>query len=228
MLESAVSSPYHATRKPIAPCRSVLMVGTHLDGMGGVRAVVRGYLDGGLFERYDCVYVASHRAGSAWVKITTALKGWARVAFLLRKTGCAAGSRANGFARLVLEKIRRLPAGARGPTSLHRSPSRRRIYAIFMRPSPVRSDVTSYGARWRMRRSSSRCQRSGANAWLANLSDREGRSVTQRGSHSGHDRPAPARGSRANTVVSGPSASRQRRLRPRARLRHGRATVFRA
>jgi glycosyltransferase involved in cell wall biosynthesis len=85
MLESAVSSPYHATQKPIARCRSVLMVGTDLDGMGGVRAVVRGYLDGGLFERYDCVYVASHRAGSAWVKITTALKGWARVAFLLRK-----------------------------------------------------------------------------------------------------------------------------------------------
>lgn len=61
------------------------MVGTDLDGMGGVRAVVRGYLDGGLFERYACVYVASHRAGSAWVKITTALKAWVRVAVLLRK-----------------------------------------------------------------------------------------------------------------------------------------------
>jgi glycosyltransferase involved in cell wall biosynthesis len=61
------------------------MVGTDLDGMGGVRAVVRGYLDGGLFERYDCVYVASHRAGGAWVKVTTAVKAWARVAVLLRK-----------------------------------------------------------------------------------------------------------------------------------------------
>jgi glycosyltransferase involved in cell wall biosynthesis len=61
------------------------MVGTDLDGMGGVRAVVRGYLDGGLFERYDCVYVASHRAGNSWVKITTALKAWVRVAVLLRK-----------------------------------------------------------------------------------------------------------------------------------------------
>jgi glycosyltransferase involved in cell wall biosynthesis len=61
------------------------MVGTDLDGMGGVRAVVRGYLDGGLFERYDCVYVASHRAGTTWVKITTALKAWVRVALLLRK-----------------------------------------------------------------------------------------------------------------------------------------------
>jgi glycosyltransferase involved in cell wall biosynthesis len=85
MLESAVTSPYHAAREPTARCRSVLMVGTDLDGMGGVRAVVRGYLDGGLFERYDCVYVASHRAGNSWVKITTALKAWVRVAVLLWK-----------------------------------------------------------------------------------------------------------------------------------------------
>ena len=83
MLESAVTSPYDATREPTA--RSVIMVGTDLDGMGGVRAVVRGYLDGGLFERYDCVYVASHRAGNPWLKITTALKAWVRVAVLLRK-----------------------------------------------------------------------------------------------------------------------------------------------
>jgi hypothetical protein len=71
--------------RPAASCRSVLMVGTDLGGMGGVRAVVRGYIDGGLFERYDCVYVASHRAGNAWVKIFTALKAWVRVAVLLRK-----------------------------------------------------------------------------------------------------------------------------------------------
>jgi len=85
MLESAVSSTYDATREPSLRCRSVLMVGTHLDGMGGVRAVVKGYVDSGLFERYHCVYVASHRAGGHWVKITTALKAWLRVAVLLRK-----------------------------------------------------------------------------------------------------------------------------------------------
>jgi glycosyltransferase involved in cell wall biosynthesis len=70
---------------PTSSCRSVLMVGTDLDGMGGVRAVVSGYVDGGLFERYDCVYVTSHRAGNGWVKIFTALKAWVRVAVLLRK-----------------------------------------------------------------------------------------------------------------------------------------------
>ena len=70
---------------PTSTCRSVLMVGTDLGGMGGVRAVVSGYVEGGLFERYDCVYVTSHRAGSGWVKIFTALKAWVRVAVLLRK-----------------------------------------------------------------------------------------------------------------------------------------------
>lgn len=85
MLESAVSSSYDAAHEPIMRCRSVLMVGTDLDGMGGVRAVVKGYVDSGLFQRYRCVYVASHRAGSTWVKITTALKAWVRVAVLLRK-----------------------------------------------------------------------------------------------------------------------------------------------
>jgi glycosyltransferase involved in cell wall biosynthesis len=87
MLDSTVTSQpdTQALRRPTARCRSVLMVGTDLHGMGGVRAVVQSYLDGGLFERFDCVYVASHRAGSAWVKISTALKAWVRVAVLLRK-----------------------------------------------------------------------------------------------------------------------------------------------
>jgi glycosyltransferase involved in cell wall biosynthesis len=66
-------------------CRSVLMVGTHLDGTGGIRAVVRGYLDGGLFERFDGVYVATHRSGSAGLKARTALAAWFQVAVQLRK-----------------------------------------------------------------------------------------------------------------------------------------------
>jgi glycosyltransferase involved in cell wall biosynthesis len=83
MLESSVRTL--VMREPATDCRSVLMVGTDLEGMGGVRAVVRGYVDGGLFQRYHCVYVASHRAGSTWVKITTALQAWLRVAVLLRR-----------------------------------------------------------------------------------------------------------------------------------------------
>jgi glycosyltransferase involved in cell wall biosynthesis len=66
-------------------CASVLMVGTDLNEMGGIRAVVQGYVDGGLFERYNGTYVASHRYGSAWRKIFTACKAWIRVAYLLRE-----------------------------------------------------------------------------------------------------------------------------------------------
>jgi glycosyltransferase involved in cell wall biosynthesis len=64
-------------------CRSVLMVGTDLNEMGGIRAVVQGYVEGGLFERFDVTYVASHRYGSVWGKILTACKAWMRVAYLL-------------------------------------------------------------------------------------------------------------------------------------------------
>jgi len=88
MLHSTVGSADcqpAAARTPLAACRSVLMVGTHLDGTGGIRAVVQGYVDGGLFERFDCVYVATHREGSTWVKLVTALKAWLRVAVLLRR-----------------------------------------------------------------------------------------------------------------------------------------------
>ncbi|HEY7888885.1 MAG TPA: glycosyltransferase family 4 protein [Steroidobacteraceae bacterium] len=64
----------------LAPCRSVLMVGTDLDGTGGIRAVVCGYIDAGLFDRYRCTYVATHRPGSVWTKAAMALGGWWRVA----------------------------------------------------------------------------------------------------------------------------------------------------
>jgi glycosyltransferase involved in cell wall biosynthesis len=68
---------------PLGPCRSVLMVGTDLAGTGGIRAVVCGYLGAGLFDRYRCTYVATHRYGSAWTKAAMALRGWWRVAVAL-------------------------------------------------------------------------------------------------------------------------------------------------
>lgn len=74
-----------AERSPIAPsCRSVLMVGTDLRSMGGIRTVVQGYIDAGLFERIDCTYVSTHRFVSSWRKILIALTGWMRVALRLR------------------------------------------------------------------------------------------------------------------------------------------------
>lgn len=64
-------------------CHSVLMVGTHLQATGGVRAVVQGYVDGGLFDRYPGVYVQTHINGSAWRKLYFALRGYVEVAWRL-------------------------------------------------------------------------------------------------------------------------------------------------
>ena len=69
--------------EPVPRCRSVLMVGTDLAGTGGIRAVVCGYIGAGLFERYRCTYIATHRAGSAWTKAAMAVRGWWRVALAL-------------------------------------------------------------------------------------------------------------------------------------------------
>ena len=60
-------------------CRSVLMVGTRLDVRGGISTVVRGYRDGGLFERFGVQYVATHRDGSAALKAWQALRGYVQL-----------------------------------------------------------------------------------------------------------------------------------------------------
>jgi glycosyltransferase involved in cell wall biosynthesis len=69
--------------EPVPRCRSVLMVGTDLAGTGGIRAVVCGYIGAGLFERYRCTYVATHRAGGVWTKAAMAMRGWCHVALAL-------------------------------------------------------------------------------------------------------------------------------------------------
>jgi glycosyltransferase involved in cell wall biosynthesis len=66
-----------------APCRTVLMVGTDLRGMGGIRTVVEGYIGAGLLERVECRYVTTHRPGSRTAKLMVALLGWMKVAALL-------------------------------------------------------------------------------------------------------------------------------------------------
>ncbi len=69
----------------VAPCRSVLMVGTDLESRGGIRSVVLGLQQAGLFERFDATYVSTHRTGGPWTKLTAALRGWIKVAVLLYK-----------------------------------------------------------------------------------------------------------------------------------------------
>ncbi|MGH8217866.1 MAG: glycosyltransferase family 4 protein [Steroidobacteraceae bacterium] len=66
--------------RALGRCRSVLMVGTDPASLGGIRAVVQSYREGGLFERFPVTYVATHRDGNTWAKLTRALGGWARAA----------------------------------------------------------------------------------------------------------------------------------------------------
>jgi glycosyltransferase involved in cell wall biosynthesis len=55
------------------------MVGTHPQTMGGISSVVRGYMQGGLFDRINCRYVVTHRDGSAITKLLSAVRGFAGV-----------------------------------------------------------------------------------------------------------------------------------------------------
>jgi len=103
------------------PCRSVLMVGTDLAGMGGIRTVVEGYIEAGLFEKVDCTYVTTHRPGSHWTKIAAALSGWARVAARLATLDCPLvhvhlSSRASFWRKSIVCLLARL---ARRPYLLH-------------------------------------------------------------------------------------------------------------
>jgi glycosyltransferase involved in cell wall biosynthesis len=112
----------HPRQQPAArKCRSVLMVGTDLRGIGGIRGVVCGYRDAGLFERVGCTYVATHRYGPARVKLAAALRGWARVAVLLGTLDAPLvhvhlASRASFWRKLVVCRMARL---ARRPYLLH-------------------------------------------------------------------------------------------------------------
>lgn len=59
------------------------MAGTHPQTMGGISTVVRGYLEGGLFERMDCTYLITHVDGSNVRKGRVALGAYLRFIWLL-------------------------------------------------------------------------------------------------------------------------------------------------
>jgi glycosyltransferase involved in cell wall biosynthesis len=76
-----VAAPRQAGPREAAPRHQgprVLMLGTALDGRGGVVAAVSAWRDGGLFEREAVRYVATHADGSAASKLRRALGGFGR------------------------------------------------------------------------------------------------------------------------------------------------------
>lgn len=54
------------------------MVGTGLETRGGISAVVRSYIEGGLFDRFDVTYIVTHRDGGGLAKALAALRGYGR------------------------------------------------------------------------------------------------------------------------------------------------------
>lgn len=63
--------------------KRIVMIGTALETQGGVSAVVRVLVAGGLFDRHSLQYIATHRDGGALTKLFTALAGWLRYAVCL-------------------------------------------------------------------------------------------------------------------------------------------------
>jgi glycosyltransferase involved in cell wall biosynthesis len=62
------------------------MVGTQLDGRGGISSVVACYQNEGMFERLQIVYLAAHRSGSGIAKLVTMFGSLARLwGMLLRR-----------------------------------------------------------------------------------------------------------------------------------------------
>jgi hypothetical protein len=101
----------------------ILMVGTALEGKGGVAAVVSVLRQHGLFERERVRYVATHREGSAAVKAKSALSGfWHTLLACLRQHPAVvhvhAASRASFLRKSIVLLIARL-AGCKTIFHLH-------------------------------------------------------------------------------------------------------------
>ena len=56
--------------------KQIIMIGTAHVSKGGVSTVIEVLKRGGLFERCDVVFIASHRDGNAFAKIIAAIWGW--------------------------------------------------------------------------------------------------------------------------------------------------------
>ena len=106
-----------------APAPRVLMVGTALEGKGGVAAVVSVLRHHGLFERERVRYVATHREGSKAAKARGALSGfWHTLLACVRQHPAVvhvhAASRASFVRKSIVLLIARL-AGSKTIFHLH-------------------------------------------------------------------------------------------------------------
>lgn len=55
--------------------KCIVMAGPSIESMGGIAAVVRSYIRGGLFERWPVIYVSTYEDGTALTKLGAAIHG---------------------------------------------------------------------------------------------------------------------------------------------------------
>lgn len=65
--------------------KSIVMIGPSPNAMGGIATVVNGYMEAGLFIKWDIIYLNSHVEGSKLLKLYIALKTLFRLVVLLVK-----------------------------------------------------------------------------------------------------------------------------------------------
>ncbi len=63
--------------------KTIIMLGTRLDTMGGIASVVNVYIASGLFERISILYIASHCDGNRLAKLMIFFYAFIRIIFLL-------------------------------------------------------------------------------------------------------------------------------------------------
>lgn len=63
--------------------KSIVMLGTAYDTMGGISSVVNVYRQAGLFDHWPIEYIATHRDGSKFAKLSQAVKAILRLSHLL-------------------------------------------------------------------------------------------------------------------------------------------------
>jgi len=110
----------------------ILMVGTALDGRGGVAAILSVLRAGGLFERETVHYVSTHREGGALAKLCHAGVGlWATLATCLLRRPAIVHAHASSGASFVRKSLVLLLARASGcKTIFHLHGGTFREYAL--------------------------------------------------------------------------------------------------
>jgi glycosyltransferase involved in cell wall biosynthesis len=103
--------------------KNIVMIGTGLETHGGISTVVRTWREHGLFERFPVEYIATHRDGSALVKLGAAVNALLRFLWLVLTRPAAilhvhGASRASFWRKLPFMAIARA-AGWRVVFHLH-------------------------------------------------------------------------------------------------------------